>query len=183
MSSAVPNIRDVTPAARWTINLLSLAIPLVVVALLSIPAKLPLGEWSDLLPHAIGLINTLTCVTLVAGGIAIWRGAVRAHAALMIASVTLGAIFLVCYVLYHISHPSTRYGDDGWLRTTYLLLLLSHIAASLVVLPLVLRALFWAATRQFAAHRRITRWAYPIWLYVSVTGVMVYLMIRPYYNH
>lgn len=182
MSSAA-TIRDVTPAARWTINSLSLAIPLVVIALLSIPTKLPLGAWSDWLPHAIGLINTLTCVTLVAGGVAIWRRAVRLHAALMIASVTLGAIFLVCYVLYHVSHPSTRYGGEGWMRAVYLLLLLSHIAASLVVLPLVLRALFWAATRKFAAHRRITRWAYPIWLYVSVTGVMVYLMIRPYYNH
>ena len=165
------------------INVVSVTVPLVVALLLGIRTKFPLGEWTAYLPHATGTINTLTSILLVAAGIAIYFRKVKLHAALMTAAVALGAVFLVCYVTYHLSNPSTPYGGSGAWRGVYFFTLISHIALSLVVLPLVLRAFAFALTRRFDRHAAIARWAYPIWLYVSVTGVLVYLMIRPYYDH
>jgi putative membrane protein len=95
---------------------------------------------------------------------------------MMTASFALGGVFLICYVLYHISNPANRFAGAGAVRYFYLFVLFSHIALSFVVLPLVLRAMFYAFKRQFARHKKIARFAYPIWLYVSITGVIVYLM-------
>jgi putative membrane protein len=104
------------------------------------------------------------------------------HRLAMTSAFALGAVFLVCYVTYHLSNPSTSYGGSGVLRFVYYALLISHIGLSLVVLPLVLRAFLFALTNQFERHRKIAKYAFPIWLYVSTTGVLVYLMISPYYG-
>ena len=109
-------------------------------------------------------------------------GKIGWHRLAMTSAFALGAAFLVCYVTYHLSNPSTKFGGSGAVRTVYYSLLLSHIGLSLVVLPLVLRAFLFAVTHQIARHRRIAKYAYPIWLYVSTTGVLVYLMISPYYG-
>lgn len=164
------------------VNILSVAIPVVVALLLGIRTKVELGEWTKVLPHSIGAINTLTSICLVAGLIAQKVGKIGIHRAMMTTAFTLGAIFLVCYVTYHLSNESTRYGGEGVWRTVYYSILISHILLSLVVLPLVLRAFLFAITHQIARHRRIAKWAFPIWLYVSVTGVLAYLMISPYYT-
>jgi putative membrane protein len=100
----------------------------------------------------------------------------------MSSAFALGAIFLVCYVTYHLSNPSTRFGGEGAIRYVYYSVLLSHILLSLIVLPLVLRAFMFALTNQITKHRKIARYAFPIWLYVSITGVIAYLMISPYYS-
>lgn len=84
---------------------------------------------------------------------------------------------------YHLSNPSTVYGGEGVFRSLYYFILISHIAMSLVVLPLVLRAFYFAITEQFDRHTRIAKYAFPIWLYVAVSGVLVYLMISPYYRN
>jgi putative membrane protein len=162
---------------KLLINTLSIAIPLIVAVLLGLPKKVDLGAWTKNLPHAIGLINSITSVTLIFGLIFIKSNKVRAHRAMMLASFALGALFLVCYVTYHLSNPETRFSGEGFVRYFYLFILASHILLSLVVLPLVLRALFYAATGQFDRHKRIVRFAYPIWLYVSLSGVTVYLML------
>ncbi len=96
---------------------------------------------------------------------------------MMTLSFVLGGLFLVCYVLYHLTNPANRFTGEGIARYFYLFTLATHIGLSLVVLPLVLRAMFYAVTKQFAAHKKIVKYAYPIWLYVSVTGVVVYLML------
>lgn len=167
--------------APWWIHLLSIAVPIVVAALLGIRTKVDLGSWTKVLPHVIGGINTLTSVLLVLGWLAIRSGKVSAHRAFMISSIGLGATFLVCYVTYHLSNPSTTFGGSGPLRVVYYVILISHILLSILVLPLVLRALVLAWYGNFAAHRRVARIAFPIWLYVSITGVLAYLMISPYY--
>ncbi len=95
----------------------------------------------------------------------------------MTLSFGLGGIFLVCYVIYHLTNPTNKFTGEGFVRYIYFFTLITHIGFSFVVLPLVLRAMYYAATRQFAAHKQIVRFAYPIWLYVSVTGVMVYLFV------
>lgn len=166
----------------WLIHTVSIVVPIVVALLLGIRTKFDLGTWTKVLPHVIGGINTLTSLLLILGWIAIKSKKVTLHRACMMASMGLGALFLVCYVTYHLSNPSTRYGGDGWLRTVYYVILISHIVLSLLVLPLVLRAFAYGIYGKFDHHRRIAKFAMPIWLYVSVTGVLAYLLISPYYQ-
>ena len=162
--------------SRFFINVVSIGIPLIVAVLLALPNKLDLGHWTGVLPHFIGSINSLTTLTLILGLIFIKQKNINRHQAMMTASFALGGLFLIFYVLYHISNPSKRFGGEGTVRYFYLFVLISHIGFSLVVLPLVLRAFVYAATGQFARHKKIVRFAYPIWLYVSITGVSVYLL-------
>lgn len=158
------------------INLVSIIVPLIVVLLLSIP-KVNLGDWTRSLVHIIGMINTLTTVALVFGLVFIKLKKIKLHQAMMTLSFGLGAIFLVCYIIYHLSNPTNKFTGEGFVRYIYFFTLFTHIGFSFVVLPLVLRGMYYAATGQFAAHKRIVRFAYPIWLYVSATGVLVYLFV------
>lgn len=169
--------------STFLINLLSIVIPLLVAALLGIRTKVELGFWTSILPHVIGGINTLTSILLVAGIIFLKAGKIQWHRYAMTSAFILGGLFLICYVTYHLSNPSTAYGGQGLIKNLYYFILFSHIALSMVVLPLVLRAFFFAITEQFDRHTQVAKFAFPIWLYVSVTGVLVYLMISPYYRH
>ena len=165
------------------INVLSVVIPLAVAAILGIRTKVDLGAWTGLLPHVIAIINTATSVLLLVGVYFIKRGQIAAHRNAMLGAFTLGALFLVCYILYHISNPSTPFGGEGLIRPLYYFFLISHIVLSIVVVRFVLLAVHYAITDQIARHQKVVRYAFPIWLYVSVTGVIVYLMISPYYTH
>lgn len=163
--------------SRLFINAVSIIVPLVVAILLGLPNKLELGAWTKNLAHAIGLINSLTSAALILGLIFIKTGKIQAHRLMMTISFTLGGLFLICYVTYHLTNPANRFPGEGFVRYIYLFLLISHVVLSLVVLPLVLRAMFYAVRGQFARHKRIVRFAYPIWLYVSISGVAVYFML------
>lgn len=164
------------------IKVLSVAIPLAVAALLSLPQKLDLGDWVYNIPHIIGVINTLTSVCLILALIAIKRNDVAWHRRFNTTALVLGALFLLCYVTYHASAPSTPFGGEGAIKWVYYFFLLSHILLSIGVVPLVLLAFFYAWNNMIDRHKKIVRYTYPIWLYVSVTGVIVYLMISPYYQ-
>jgi putative membrane protein len=164
------------------VNVLSIAIPIAVALLIGIPQKFNLGSWTRILPHVIGVVNTLTAFALIVGLIAIKGRHVALHRRSMLVAFGLGSLFLVLYILYHISNPSTPFGGTGWIRPLYYFLLISHISLSIGVVRFVLLALYYALSKQFERHKKVTRWAYPIWLYVSVTGVVVYLMISPYYQ-
>lgn len=168
---------------RQIINILSLAIPIAVAVLLGIRTKVDLGGWTKVLPHVIGVINTATSVLLILGLYFIRTKQLKAHKNAMLGAFGLGAIFLVCYILYHVSNPSTPYGGEGWLRPVYYFFLISHIVLSIVVVRFVLLAVYYALTNQVIKHKKIVKFAFPVWLYVSVTGVIVYLMINPYYSH
>jgi len=159
------------------INIVSIVVPIVVAILLGIQNKLDLGTWTKSLPHFIGLINSLTTVFLIFGLIFIKLRKIKLHQAMMTLSFALGGLFLVCYVLYHMTNPSNKFNGEGFVRSLYYFILITHVGLSLVVLPLVLRTMFYSATKQFEAHRRIARFAFPIWLYVSLTGVLVYLFV------
>ncbi|HEY9117523.1 MAG TPA: DUF420 domain-containing protein, partial [Roseivirga sp.] len=156
---------------------------MAVAVLLSLPTKLNLGDWVYNLPHAIGVINTLTALCLIAAFVAIKSKNVKLHQRMNSSAFVLGAIFLVLYVLYHASAESTPYGGDGTFRSVYYFLLISHILLSIGVVPLVLLAFYYALNGMIDKHKRIVKYTFPIWLYVSVTGVAVYLMISPYYVH
>jgi putative membrane protein len=158
------------------INIVSIVIPLVVAVLLGIQNKLYLGEWTKVLPHFIGTINSLTAVVLIAGFVFIKQNKVKLHRFSMISAFSLGGLFLVIYVLYHLTNPAKRYEGEGFARYIYFFALITHIALSLVVLPFVLRAMYFALTNQFERHKKVVKFAYPIWLYVAITGVIVYLL-------
>jgi putative membrane protein len=163
--------------SKLLVNAISIVIPLAVVVILAFPAKLNLGEWTRILPHFIGAINSLTTVALIAGLIFIKQNKVGLHRTAMMTAFALGGLFLICYVAYHISNPANKFSGEGNVRFVYFFFLVTHIGLSLIVLPLVLRALFYALTEQFVRHKNLVRYAYPIWLYVSATGVIVYLML------
>ncbi|QRR03150.1 DUF420 domain-containing protein [Dyadobacter sandarakinus] len=170
------------PKYERIINILAIVIPLAVAVLLGIRQKVDLGAWTKVLPHVIGVINSLTAVLLIAGYVFVKQGKVAAHRQTMTGAFLLGAVFLVCYILYHVSNESTPYGGQGFIRPVYYFLLISHITLSIVVVWFVLRAVYFGYTNQITAHRKATKWALPIWLYVSISGVVVYLMISPYYS-
>lgn len=169
------------PKYERIINVLAIAIPVVVALLLGIRQKIDLGEWTKVLPHIIGVINTLTSMLLIMGFYFVKQKNISAHRQAMTGAFVLGAVFLVCYVLYHISNEATPFGGTGFIRPVYYFLLISHIVLSIGVVWFVLRAVYFGYTNQIPQHRKAVKWAMPIWLYVSVTGVIVYLMISPYY--
>lgn len=163
--------------SKLLINTLSVAVPVAVAVILGFPNKLNLGEWTKSLSHVIGLINSLTTFALIAGLIFIKRREIDLHRIAMTTAFVLGGLFLVCYIIYHISNPANKFNGQGIVRYVYFFFLISHILLSLIVLPLVLRAIVFAYTKQFARHVKVVRYAYPIWLYVSTSGVIVYLML------
>lgn len=174
-------ILEKNPKYERIINILAIAIPVAVAILLGIRQKIDLGTWTKILPHVIGVINTLTAILLLAGYYFIKKRNLNAHRQTMAAAFVLGAVFLVCYILYHISNDSTPFGGQGFVRPIYYFLLISHIVLSIVVVWFVLRAVYFGYTNQLMQHRKAVKWALPIWLYVSISGVVVYLMISPYY--
>lgn len=165
-----------------TVNILAVAIPVAVALLLGIPFKLNLGSWTNMLPHINGLINSLTSLFLVIALAAIRRKNISLHRTSMLICVVLGLFFLVGYILYHLTHHSTRYEGTSPLNYVYYFLLITHIILAAVVVYFVLKALYFAFNNDFERHKKVVKWAYPIWLYVSVSGVLVYLMISPYYK-
>ncbi|MBC7447391.1 MAG: DUF420 domain-containing protein [Hymenobacteraceae bacterium] len=161
---------------------LGAVVPLLVAILYYLPGILRIdGVNVRFLPPVIAAINSLTALALLLGYVFIRQKKVSLHRAMMGTAFGLGALFLLCYVAYHSQATTTRFGGEGALRVVYYTLLLTHIALAVLTDGLVLFTLYFALTQQFARHRRIARWTFPIWLYVSVTGVIVYFMIAPYY--
>ena len=129
------------------------------------------------LPTVNAILNASAAVVMLAGFAAIRRGRVAVHRACMLTAVGLSTMFLVSYIVYHVQVGSRPYGGTGWRRTLYFSILLSHTVLAVVIVPLVATTLYRALRARFARHVRIARWTLPLWLYVSVTGVVVYLML------
>src|SRR5580704_4778599 len=136
--------------------------------------------WVSDLPAAIASFNSLSALCLVMGYINIRRGNRAIHMRFMLTATVSSALFLVSYITYHFFHGDTRFPGQGWIRPAYFALLISHIGLSMVALPLIFATLFYATRSQFQFHRKVARWNFPIWLYVSVTGVIVYFVLRAY---
>ncbi|WP_209330662.1 DUF420 domain-containing protein [Lunatimonas salinarum] len=168
---------------RW-ITAISVAVPVVVALLLFMPSKVDVGaDWVYFLPHLNAVINTAATFALLSGVVFIKRGNIGLHKAAMTVAFVLGAIFLVSYVVYHAAAESTSFGGEGWIRPVYYFLLITHIVLAAVALFPILLAYYYGYADKLEKHRKIVKFAFPIWLYVTVTGVVVYLMISPYYVH
>lgn len=159
--------------------LLSIVIPIVVAVLFTV--KIPGVERMGFLPPIYASINALTAVLLIAALVAVRNKKFTLHESLMKSAIFLSVLFLIMYVVYHMTSESTPYGGEGNLRYAYYFILISHILLSIIIIPLVLFTYLKAITKQFDQHRRLAKITFPIWLYVAITGVVVYLMISPYY--
>ena len=169
---------DKVKNARKLIIVLSIVIPLAVAILFKV--KIPGYNLSFLPPFYAG-INGLTAILLIGALIAIKNKNVSLHQTLIQSSLILSVLFLVCYVAYHITSDSTAY--KGKLPNVYFPILYSHILLSVAVIPIVLFTYLFAWQGDFVKHKKWTKFAFPIWLYVAVTGVIVYFMIAPFYTH
>jgi putative membrane protein len=181
---------------KSVIIIVSVIVPFVVVSLLFfVTSKADAGSWVHNLPKLNVSINSLTAVLLIIALIMIKQGHESAHRSLMLTALVLGAIFLISYITYHASVPSTVFGDvnhdrivsesemaavGNW-RLIYLILLLSHILVAVIGLPLVLTAVYYGINDNRKAHKKIVRFTYPVWMFIAVSGVMVYFLISPYY--
>tara|TARA_Y100000991_G_scaffold167236_1_gene129062 strand:- start:247 stop:771 length:525 start_codon:yes stop_codon:yes gene_type:complete len=160
------------------VNIISIAIPVVVALLFGI--KLPNIEPLTFLPPIYASINAITSILLISALIAIKNKKMKLHRSLMQAAIFCSVIFLLMYVAYHITSVPTKY--EGEMVITYRVILISHIILSIVVIPLVLHSYLRAYLGDYQAHKKIVKYAYPVWLYVAITGVIVYIMISPYYS-
>lgn len=159
---------------------ISVLIPAIVTVLYVLPRP-DHGLDLSFLPFLNACINSTCTFVLIAGGIAIKQGHWKVHRGLMITAVLLSILFLISYVSYHATHEPTSYGGVGWMASFYYFVLISHIILAAAIVPLVLISLYRAYRKDFEGHRRIARWTLPIWLYVTISGVLVYLMIAPFY--
>lgn len=154
----------------------------VAVGVIYITPKMDMrGTALDHLPALNALINGTVSLLLVTGYILIRQKKITQHRRVMTSSIVLSALFLCSYVLYHVTHPSTSYGGEGVMKGIYLFILVTHILLAMVIAPLVLISFTRGLSQRYDKHRKIARITLPLWLYVSLTGVIVYLMISPYY--
>ena len=170
------------PERRYnkTIIALSVVVPLTVAVLFGMP-KIEGYDFS-FLPPIYATINGVTALLLVAAFIAIKGGNRVLHRRLMKTCIGLSAVFLVLYLIYHMTTESTSFGGEGAIRYVYFFILITHILLSIGVIPFVLITFARALSGNFERHKKLARYTFPLWLYVAVTGVLVYLMISPYYK-
>lgn len=179
------NLNAVELKYRKWIIVLSIAIPLVVAILFAVKLKdfgfdvKPLS----FLPPIYATINGITAILLISAVMAVKNGKRKLHENLMKTAIGCSVAFLAMYVAYHMTAESTPYGGEGISRYIYFFILLTHILLSIIIIPFVLITYVRALAERFDKHKKLARITYPMWLYVAVTGVIVYVMISPYYAH
>jgi len=161
------------------IAVISILVPVVVAALFGV--KIPNVEPLSFLPPIYASVNGLTAFVLIVAVWAIKNGKRDLHQRLMTLCIALSLLFLMMYVAYHMTSDSTTYGGEGVIKYVYYFILITHIVLSIGVIPLVLWTYARAYLKKFDEHRALAKYTFPIWLYVAVSGVVVYVMISPYY--
>ncbi len=146
----------------------------MILALTVDPALSPLIQT---LPVVNASLNGATTLTLLAGFICIKQGRKTAHAACMITSLVLSTVFLSCYLTYHFAGGLTKFTTPGWPKWVYYSILITHVPLAMIILPFIFAAVYFAARGRFETHKKITRILWPVWMYVSVTGVLIYVML------
>ncbi len=162
---------------RWIV-FLSITIPLVVAIMFGVKLDVTIPIF---LPPIYATVNALTSVILIIAFWAIKNKKVKLHERMMKTAILFSILFLIMYVIYHMTSDSTKYQGEGALKTVYFIVLISHILLSIVVIPFVLITYVRAITNNIELHKKIARITFPLWLYVAISGVIVYVMISPYY--
>lgn len=171
------------PTLEKQLNVVAYIISAVVLSLVAFMrrVKIDVGIDFSFLPPLHATLNAITAFVLLLALYFIKNKQVELHRKAIYVAFGCSALFLLSYVLYHFTTPETRYGGEGFIRQVYFALLISHIVLAAGIFPFILFTFIRAYTGQFARHRRMARWVFPIWLYVAVTGPIVYLMLLPYY--
>lgn len=172
-------MKEATKKYTIWIWILSIVIPIAVAVLFTV--RIPGVERLGFLPPIYASINAVTALLLIISLRMILKGKRKTHENLMKTCMVLSVLFLVMYVAYHMTSDSTAYGGEGLLRYVYYFILITHILLSITVIPFVLITYVRAITENFEKHKKIARITFPLWLYVAITGVIVYVMISPYY--
>ena len=159
---------------------LSAVIAAFLIWLIYFKGRVVAPDWVAALPAANATFNSLSALCLVMGYVNIRRRNLVVHKRFMLTATFFSALFLVSYITYHFFHGDTHFPGQGLIRAVYFFILITHIGLSMVALPLILATLWYSLTSRFQFHRRIARWTFPIWLYVSVTGVIVFFILRAY---
>jgi putative membrane protein len=175
------SIRKNDRLARALIYTVSLVVFAVVVLLSRIKLDVDLGFDVHVFAQINAVINSIVAFLLLVGLMAVKKGNYRLHKKVMMTAIMLSVLFLVSYIAHHLLSGDTKFGGEGAIRYVYFFILITHIFLAAVILPFILFTAYRALVAEWPAHRRIAKITWPIWFYVSVTGVVVYLMIKPYY--
>ncbi len=167
--------------ARILIGIVSVVVFAAVVMLGRVELKVDLGFDVHLFAKINAVINSVVTVLLVAGLVAVKKRKYSLHKKIMLTAMVLSALFLVSYIGHHLFAGDTKFGGQGFIRPVYYFILITHIILAAIILPFILFTAYRALTAEWPAHRKLARITWPIWFYVALTGVIVYLMISPYY--
>lgn len=168
----------------WAISIVVLLVVIILQSKLInlFPNHDVLPLWVQFLPKLNAMINGTCSVLLIASFYFIMKKNVRIHKILNISALVLSSLFLISYIIFHSAGMETKFGGTGSIRYVYYFILITHIILAAVVLPLVLMSFYRGMKMHVEKHRKLVRWTFPIWLYVTISGVVVYLMISPYYS-
>lgn len=178
-----PSINKNDKKAKALIGVFSAVVFLVIVALGRLPKlEIDLGFDPHLFALANAIINSLVAVLLITAYVAVRKRNYVQHKKLMFAAMYLSIIFLVSYIAHHLLSGDTKFGGEGAIRYVYFVLLITHIFLAAVILPFILFTAYRGLTGEYEKHKKLSKYTWPLWLYVAITGPLVYLMISPYYE-
>jgi putative membrane protein len=167
------------PRRNYLVLILGFLVPIVLLGFIySFPKPEVTPSWAMALPGFNASMNTLCCLFLITGYVMIRKGNKRAHVTMMLSALGCSFIFLISYLTYHHFHGDTPFQGQGKVRVVYFFILISHILLSAINFPMILLTIFLAWKKDYESHRRWAKWTFPIWLYVSSTGVLIYLMLK-----
>jgi putative membrane protein len=166
-------------------NTVIITLSVIVFALVTLMRRVKLdidfGFDTHVFPAISATLNSIVAILLLLGLVQVKQRKLESHKNTMLAAVVCSVLFLVTYVLYHFTTAETVYGGTGTIKTVYYIILFSHIGLAGIILPFILYSVYRGLTGDYARHKKMTRWVWPVWFYVSVTGVIVYFMISPFY--
>lgn len=177
-----PSIKKNDKKAFWLITIFSMIVFVAVVALSRITLSIELGFDKHIFAQVNAVINAIVAVCLIFALIAVKQKKYIKHKKLMFSALWLSVVFLVSYIAHHLLAGETKFGGQGSIRYFYYFILITHIFLAAIILPFILYTAYRGLTAEFDKHRKLAKITWPLWLYVAVTGPIVYLLISPYYN-
>lgn len=180
--SLKPVLKKNDKQARLFIFIVSFVVFAAVVILSKVKLDVDLGFDIHIFALINAVINSLVSVLLVAAFIAVKNKSFVVHKNIMLGAILLSVLFLVSYISHHLLSGDTKFGGEGNIRYLYFFILITHIFLAAIILPFILFTAYRSLTGEYAKHKKLARYTFPLWLYVSITGVIVYLMISPYYQ-
>jgi putative membrane protein len=182
MNMLAPALPKNDKKARLLILTVSFVVFAAVVILSRVQLKVDLGFDIHNFALANAIINSIVTILLIAALVTVKQKNYQAHKNIMLAAMLLSVLFLVSYIAHHLLAGETKFGGSGALKSFYYFILITHIPLAAIILPFILFTAYRGLTSEFGRHKKLARYTWPLWLYVSITGVIVYVMISPYYT-